>query len=391
MNNIGIWAVTPNGVRLAQRLARFFPRSALYLSAALDLFPEALPAERFERLATAVTRHFTRHDGHLFIMSTGIVVRMIAPLLQHKSVDPAVVVLDELGIHAVSLLAGHIGGANALARRAAEAVDAVPVITTATDLNRLPAVDTLACELGLAIENPDAVKHVGMAFLKGRPVRLHDPYGLIRNHLPPETLVPDTRTDDGEDVFPSGNPIPEGPGIYVDDRVVDLPPQVLILRPRSLAVGMGCNRDTEMSEMHRLLTETLDRHRLSLLSVSTLASVDIKRDETGLIALGESLGIPLVFFDREALGRVRTIATPSAMVEKHIGVKSVCEAAAILAARNGALIVPKQITPNVTAAVARRSSMSSVSAPGVRTTSVDGPTTFSSGSRPSPDTPPTST
>jgi len=386
MNSIGIWAVTPNGVRLAQRLAKAFPQSTLYLSAALDPFPDARPVERFECLKAAVCRYFTRHDGHLFIMSTGIVVRMIAPILRHKSIDPAVVVLDELGIHAVSLLSGHIGGANALARQAAKVIDAVPVITTATDLNRLPAVDTLACELGLVIENPGAIKHVSMAFLKGRTVRLHDPYDLMRNRLPPEL-----RRDDGKGALPSVNPIPEGPGIYIDDRVVDLPPRVLILRPRSLAVGMGCNRDTGMPEMRHLLVKTLDRFRLSLLSVSTLASVDIKQDETGLIALGKSLGIPLVFFDREALGQVRTIATPSAMVEKHIGVKSVCEAAAILAARNGALIVPKQRTKNVTAAVARRSSMSSASAPAVRTTSVDGPTTCSARFRPSPDIPPTST
>lgn len=191
MDNIGIWAITPNGVRLAERLRQAFPGASVYLSAATHPMPAALPAARFERLSAAVSEQFGRHDGHLFIMSTGIVVRMIAPLLRDKTVDPAVVVIDELGIHAISLVAGHIGGANALARRAAEAIDAVPVITTATDINQLPSIDTLACELGIAIENPGAIKHVSMAFLTGRPVRLHDPFGLVRDRLPPETLARD--------------------------------------------------------------------------------------------------------------------------------------------------------------------------------------------------------
>lgn len=385
MDNIGIWAITPNGVRLAERLRRAFPGASVYLSAAVGLMPAAWPAGRFERLSSAVSEQFSRHDGHLFIMSTGIVVRIIAPLLRDKTVDPAVVVIDELGVHAISLVAGHIGGANALARRAAEAIDAVPVITTATDINQLPAIDTLACELGLAIENPGAIKHVSMAFLTGRPVRLHDPFGLVRDCLPPETLA----RDDGT-TTPGEAPGP-APDIYVDDSVVDLPRQVLILRPRSLAVGIGCNRNTAADEMKALLLKTLERFRLSPRSVFTLASVDIKQDEAGLVTLSESLGIPLVFFDRETLKQVSAIATPSAMVEKHIGVKSVCEAAAILAARNGELIVPKQNTKNATAAVARISSMSSASARAGRNTSAFEPTTCSRRSPPSPDTPPTST
>lgn len=381
MNDIAIWAITPNGVALARRLLQAFPKASIHLSASTA--PADFSAVRFERLSAAVSEAFTRHDGHLFIMSTGIVVRVIAPLLRNKTVDPAVVVIDELGLHAISLVAGHIGGANALARRAAAAIDAVPVITTATDLNRIPAIDTLACELGLAIENPGAIKGVSMALLTERQVRLHDPFGLVRDRLPPEALIRDT------------SPRPEAPealpGIYVDDRVVDLPRQVLILRPRSLAVGMGCNRGTPAEEMRALLRLTLERFGLSPLSLLTLASVDLKQDEAGLLSLAESLGIPLVFFDRETLKQVSAVPTPSAMVEKHIGVKSVCEAAAILAAESGRLIVPKQRTKNVTAAVARISSMSSASAPAGRTISAFEPTTCSRRSPPSPDTPPTST
>ncbi len=391
MNNVAVWAVTPNGARLAKRLQGAFPQTSVFLSPSLATEIDA--AARFERLKPAVMERFNRHAGHIFIMSTGIVVRVIAPLLRSKTVDPAVVVVDELGVHAISLVAGHIGGANALALQVADAIDAVPIITTATDVNHLPAIDTLACDHGLVIENPEAIKRVSMAFLTGRRVRLHDPHSLIQDLLPPETIM-----KDDEDVTP-GKDRPDGrldvypdiyPDIYIDDRVIDLPPEVLILRPRSLAIGMGCNRNTDRAEMEYLFMETLHQAGLCPKSVFAIASVDIKQDEAGLIALGESLGIPLVFFDRETLKNVSTIATPSAMVEKHIGVKSVCEAAAILAAGNGTLIVPKQNTKNVTAAVARISSMSSASAPAGPTTSAGGLTTCSGRSRPSPGTPPTS-
>jgi cobalt-precorrin 5A hydrolase len=140
----------------------------------------------------------------------------------------------------------------------------------------------------------------------------------------------------------------------VDDIRQELPPRTLRLRPPTLVAGMGCNRNTDMAEMKALLLETLDANRLAAGSLSCLASIDIKQDEPGLIALAKDLAVPLVFFPRDELNRARGVASPSAMVKKHVGVESVCEAAAILAAHNGRLIVPKQRTQNVTVAIARK-------------------------------------
>jgi cobalt-precorrin 5A hydrolase len=125
-----------------------------------------------------------QYTGHIFIMSTGIVVRVIAPLIRHKTEDPAVVVVDDRGMHAISLLSGHLGGANELAQKIAGIIGAKPVITTATDVNLVPAIDVLAKEKSLFIENPEAIKTVNMALLRGDKIHVHDPFSFLANCLP---------------------------------------------------------------------------------------------------------------------------------------------------------------------------------------------------------------
>ncbi|MGE0086512.1 MAG: cobalt-precorrin 5A hydrolase [Desulfococcaceae bacterium] len=343
-----VWALTPKAAELALGIQKSMPETDIFFSSAL--VKTAIPAIYFDRLSDEISLCFHNYSGHIFIMSAGIAVRMIAPLLCHKTTDPAVVVMDELGLHAISLISGHIGGANELAKKIAEITGAVPVITTATDINQVPAIDLIAKNLGLHIENPAAIKHISMALLTGKKIFLHDPFGLLTDKLPESCLF----HPDANQKYPKNMP-----GVFADDRIVALPDHVLILRPPSLAAGMGCNRGTETEEMKNLLVETLKKYDLSIHSLHTLASVDIKKDETGLTALAKELGIDPVFYDRESLKQVPGIENPSLMVEKHIGVPSVCEAAAILASGNGELIVPKHSSKNVTVAIARKKYMES--------------------------------
>lgn len=353
---LAIWALTPNGAKLACRIRERGLGADLFV--AENLSEDLLMARRFGRLKEKVSALFGEYDGHLFIMSAGIVVRTIAPLIRHKLQDPAVVVLDELGHYAISLLSGHVGGANRLASRVAKEIGAIPVITTATDLNQLPSIDTIAREKGLYIENPEAIRHVSMALLNGGEVGIHDPFGTLSDALPDnpgrllrvESFRPVPEVREGEASPPDGSPL----GVWIDDREVNLPERWLRLRPPSLVVGMGCNRGTETAEMLDLLNATLAAFRLSSASLTAIATVDLKKDECGLIQLAERLSLPLKFYDRYALNRVRKIKTPSPTVLRHIGTRSVCEAAAILAACNGELIVPKHNTQNVTVAIARR-------------------------------------
>ncbi len=359
-----LWVLTPNGMDLAERLAGHLPGTTLFATPHL-LAPgvEGIPCPS---LSKGVARRFNAFSGHIFIMSIGIVVRVIAPLIRNKTRDPAVVVVDDRGENAVSLLSGHLGGGNDLAREVARLIGARPVITTATDVNRVPAVDVMAAERNLSIENPEAIKAVNMALLTGRPVRVHDPYGMLPKAVSgfrPWDPGPKDQARGREALLQNG----QTPGIYVDDRVRTLPPQVLILRPATLAAGIGCHRETPLKDIQRHVEQVMAAHALAPASLRCAATLDKRRDAGGLRDWAARAGIPLLFYSRQALGSVTAVASPSETVEKHVGVKSVCEAAAILAARGGPLIVPKQAAAGVTVALARIDSSSWASAPAAGT------------------------
>ncbi len=348
-----LWGLTPGGLTLSRRLAEAIHGTISHGTNDVSVFvsrrmKRAQGESRdipFDRLADAVAREFYRFRAHIFFMSTGITVRMISPHLRHKTEDPAVVAVDDAGRFAVSLVSGHLGGANHLARFVGEAIGAVPVITTATDANDLPSIDLIARERGLVIENPEAIKFVNMAFLERRPVRLMDPYGLLEGRIPASMLADRNAPEEPEEE--------DVPAVLVDDRICKAGTKTLRLRPRSLSVGIGCNRGTPESEIRDLLERVCRTEGLAPGSIRNLATIDIKNDEIGILALTRTLGLPLEFYSRDALNQVQTIENPSAYAEKHTGARSVCEAAAILASRNGTLIVPKKKTRNVTIALAR--------------------------------------
>ncbi len=286
-DKIAAWAVTSAGANLAEKIAG--------KQSCFDLFfKESLPCEndtvfQFENLKQAVAACFCDYSAHIFIMSAGIAVRMIAPLIRSKTEDPAVLAVDEKGIHVISLLSGHIGGANALAIRVAESIGAVPVITTATDLNSVPAIDVIAVKKGLIIENPDAIKYVSMALIEGKPVFVHDPYEYLSGELSGAPIV---KKNDGITA-----------GVFIDDVLADLPEKTLVLRPSSLAVGIGCNRNTGADELRAFFREVMERFSLAEKSVKCLASIEAKSDEKGLLELAGELSLPVLFFRKMKLTR----------------------------------------------------------------------------------------
>ncbi len=354
-HKIAVWAITPNGVRLADRLADSLTDATVYVSQ--NQSAKRASHRFFERLSVTVAEQFSRYTGHIFIMSTGIVVRILAPLIGIKTKDPAVVVVDDLGKHAISLLSGHIGGANELTREIAHLINADPVITTATDINAVPAIDVIAVENGLVIENPEAIKSVNMALLTKKRPTVYDPSNWLGKR--PLSAKFEARFNLTSDIkkFLQQTEIKNNSSVYIDDVLAELPSQVLILRPPSLVAGIGCNRGTDSDEIYNHLMAVLKMSRLASASLTHLASIDVKQDEAGLIAVAECLKLPLKFYASEQLNHVKGVQNPSSVVEKYVGVQSVCEAAAILASQNGKLIVPKQSTQNVTVAIARVSSL----------------------------------
>ncbi|MFO7989376.1 MAG: cobalamin biosynthesis protein [Desulfotignum sp.] len=358
---IAVWVLTSHGRHLGETLCRHLKQARLFISSRLaDVASSAAPSggpgrpdpesqmdcppdrpetdiRVFHRLSGTVGEQFHKFDCHVFVFSTGIAVRIIAPLLGSKLNDPAVVVVDDMGGHAVSLISGHIGHANQYTRQIAHLLGATPVITTATDVNHLPAIDLVADRQNLFIETPGTIKTINMAFLENKKIHLHDPLNLVR------PLIPGQWTDDA----PSGCP-----RVFCDWRTIPVSRETLVLRPRVLAVGIGCNRHTPQDTIADFYKSVLTNAGISRHSVYLLATTDLKKDEPGILALTNALDLPLRFYDNARLSSVKTIQNPSNMVKKHIGVHSVCEAAAILASHNGPLILPKQKNGDVTLAAA---------------------------------------
>jgi len=339
---IKILALTQKGAALARRLSLGLPGASSWL-------PKALAGEpgdqAFSRLSEAFREAFERGDNLVCVMAAGIVVRGIAPYLKGKDTDPAVVVVDEAGRFAVSLLSGHLGGANELARRVAKVLGGAAVITTATDVQGLPALDLLAVQQGLTIENLGGVRPIHMALLEGRPVRLVDPEGFLYGELSayPElfSLEPDLdRALNGP-----------GPTVYVGFRERDWPPEWLRLRPRNLVAGMGCHKGTSAEELLEFIKHTFEQEELSPLSLKALATIEAKKEEPGLRMAARGLGVEFLWFTATELEDI-PVPNPSPRVARHMKVASVSEAAA-LKAGGVELIVTKQKSPNATLAVAR--------------------------------------
>ena len=339
---IRVVALTPGGGALAQKLSQVLPGAQCWLPRTLT--GAAAGARSFERVAAVFQEAFAQGEDLVCIMAAGIVVRGVAPYLRGKDADPAVVVVDEAGRFAVSLLSGHLGGANDLARQVARLLNATPVITTATDVRELPALDLEAARRGLTIENLEAVRPVQMALLQGRAVSLVDPYGYLADLAAAN-----------QELFRPGNEAAAapaaGPGVYVGFRERTWPLDWLRLRPRCLVAGMGCHRGIPAQEVIDFITTTFQREGISLLSLKALATIAARQAEPGLREAAQRLGVEFIWFTAAELQDI-TVPNPSPQAARHLGVASVSEAAA-LKAGGVELILPKRKAPNATLAVAR--------------------------------------
>jgi len=333
-----VHALTPQGARLARGLAQDL-HADLYLPRKL-----AAPGERaFDSLPELIADIFHEYGGHVFVAACGIVVRCVAKLLRGKSQDPAVVVLDQMGRHAVSLLSGHLGGANDLARRAAAFTGGAAVITTGTDSAGLPSLDMLARDSGLAIENLEAVKTVNAGLLAGLVVQVFDPESRL--------MIPAGHCERFEWVAAPHHLEPGRPAVAVTWRAPPLPAGCLALRPRVVVAGVGCRKGVPGEEITQAVRQACAAKGVAPASLAALASIEAKRGEPGLWEAARMLGTELVFFPADRLGAVKA-PNPSAQALKHMGVKSVCEASAMLATGSDRLLLAKTKTKTVTVALA---------------------------------------
>ena len=347
---IAVIAITRNGAQLGKKLREGLAGSELHVS---SRYAGQAGKERvvFEpgALKEMLAALWHEVDGFVLIMATGIVVRMIAPLLESKQTDPAVVVMDDAGRFAISLTSGHLGGANELAERCAFISGARAVITTATDVNDLPSFDMLAKEQGWLIEDVTRVKILNSLLLDGEEIAVVDPSGQTRCWFHGRGKLT------FHDTFATAMDSAAKGFVFVTNRhlpVQTQPDSLLILRPRNLVLGIGCNRGTPADEIEEFVATQLKRIFVSLKSVRCIATASAKSDETGLIEYAERHAIPLVFFESEELNRVACPSPPSEHARNAIGATGVAEPAALLASGVGRLMLKKVKSPNVTLAVA---------------------------------------
>ncbi|MFA5516680.1 MAG: cobalamin biosynthesis protein [Desulfuromonadales bacterium] len=347
---LAIIAITPGGAALARRLAEALPEATVHLP---DGLRTADGCRYFDQpLATLLPRLFAEGRDLVCIMATGIVVRLLATHLRGKATDPAVVVMDEAGRFAVSLLSGHLGGANALALELARISGGTPVITTATDVNGLIAWDEAARREGFGVEPVAHIKTLNALLLRGEKIALVDRRGRLAGYFAEAPGMVACNN------FAEALRSAAGGSVFVTHRLIpNLSEQknLLLLRPRDLVVGIGCNRGTTAEEIETAVTDTLHQAFLSPLSIANLATIDAKADETGLNEFAARHGWRIEHHSAEALNGVPLADPPSPHVLAAVGAQGVCEPAALLSASSRRLLVKKRKHGNVTVAVAEKS------------------------------------
>ncbi|MCI6406809.1 cobalt-precorrin 5A hydrolase [Veillonella caviae] len=367
-----ILSVSKRGAELGQRIkALVAPHAVCYEKTGRESGGEAI---YFDSLKPHMGDIFKTYDQVLCIMALGIVVRMIAPYIEHKSKDPAIVVMDEAGHHTISLLSGHLGGANEWATTIALAIDSDPVITTATDVNGLPAPDVWARNEQLTVDDFNTLIAVNSAVVAGEQVNYYidesipnsailmqsagehvgkhgKVYGFIVDCSSDEAKV--NLVDDKISVQMLQNS--RSHCVVVTDKIIPTASHQLILRPKTFTMGIGCRRDTPKELILEAITQSLEQHRLSPKSLLTAASVIVKQDEVGLLEAMRELGWPIKFYEQEEMEPIieQQKLHESTFVKGTIGVGNVCETTALLAAKSQTLIQEKTIYPKTTIAIAQ--------------------------------------
>ncbi len=280
---------------------------------------------------------FKNSDAIVFVGACGIAVRSIAPHIRSKASDPAVVVVDDQGRYAISLLSGHMGGANDLAREIAGMLGAEPVITTATDNAGLFAVDEWAKKQGMAICGLTEAKMVSAALLAGKAIGFASDF-KVQGRLPAGL----EEKKEGE--------------IGISITLGEKEPFKTTLRliPPVVALGIGCRRGTQASAIREAAEAVLKAHGISPLGIGQICSIDLKSSEEGLLTFCDEMKLSLETFSSDALAQAPGRFTASPFVESVTGVDNVCERSAVLGSGGGELIIKKQVRNGVTVAAARK-------------------------------------
>ena len=381
MPRTAVIALSAHGAALAWRLSaglgddaklfldrRFGPQSDDELESAPEFFD--LP------LRPLLRRVWEEYEALVLFLPVGAAVRLAAPLLNDKRSDPALVCVDDGGRYAVSVLSGHLGGADRLAERIAAILGAEAVVTSGSHATGTLAVDLLGTEFGWTIEADSvAITRASAAVVNREPVGVYQSAGETDwwpkgRELPPNITVHPSLDSLRRSGSAAALVITDESDPYLsqDTTLTEALPaaHIVLFRPRTLVAGMGCRRGVPAEELEQLLRDTFRAYNLSLSSLACIASATLKQDEPGLLALSEKYGAPFLCYESEELNALFEdvvngdagcqALSPSANARRLVGVWGVAEPAALLASGASRLLVAKQTAERATVSVARKES-----------------------------------
>lgn len=314
---------TKAGYELGRKIRDWLQEQGYEAEAAVKCrdLEESIP----ESLDQWTRERFAEVDALVYIGAAGIAVRAIAPYVQAKTLDPAVLVIDEQGAYCIPLLSGHLGGANELALALAAAFGMEPVVTTATDRNGKWAVDVFAKKNGLLIRDMEKAKRISADLLAGKEIWI--------------------KMEDGKEAQ-------EEPDVYIG--LLEHPGwrRALYLIPRAGVLGIGCRKGVSLEQIEEAVAETLEAFHVCPECIGAVATIDRKAEEPGLLEYCRKRGISLLSFSAEELSEVEGEFSSSEFVRQVTGIDNVCERSAVKASKGGKLLIPKQKKDQVTAALA---------------------------------------
>nr|WP_300005461.1 cobalt-precorrin 5A hydrolase [Tissierella sp.] len=282
-----------------------------------------------------------QYDGLIFIAATGIAIRLINPYIDHKTKDPAVIVIDDLGRYVISMLSGHIGGANFLAEALAQQINALPIITTASDGRGIESLDLFAKNNNYFIEDMNSITPLAAMMVNGKRIGF---FSEDKVQLDYDNLVNLQSLNDIDENL-------QGLIIVSSKLIKDLKLPHIILRPKNINIGIGCRRGVESHRIIEAIEKTLIDLNLSNKSIGSIGTVEVKKDEVGLIEAASYYKQSLKIFTIEDISRVEDRFEKSQFVKDTIGVYSVSEPVAYLL--GGELITRKAKHNGITISVAK--------------------------------------
>ncbi|MGL4790705.1 MAG: cobalt-precorrin 5A hydrolase, partial [Anaerotignaceae bacterium] len=318
-NKVFVFSFTQKGAETAKKLKNAFENIIFY-----DNYKN-------KSLKTLVGEGFYKNNGIIFIGAAGIGVRAIAPYITTKDKDPWVIIVDEKGENIIPILSGHIGGGNKAALYIAHTLGGKAIITTATDINGVFAVDLWAKDNDLHINNIWEIKNISSAILSGNKIGFHSDYETQGN-------LPDF-IDINQKEF----------GIVISDLEKKIFNRQIWLTPKNLVVGIGCRKGTDSKTL-----ETVVSQLVNINLICGIGSIDLKKDEEAILKLAKKLNIDFVTYTAKELSALEGEFTASDFVLKTTGVDNVCERSAVLLSGNNNLILKKTATNGITVAIGKK-------------------------------------